>query len=273
MVKMQKIPTIFYGTAWKKDRTAKLVEQAILTGFRGIDTACQPKHYEEAGVGEAIRQVEKKGVKRNELFLQTKFTPINGQDPKRIPYDPKANLTDQVKQSFETSQRNLGSDFIDSLILHSPLAEMKRTLEVWKTFELLFKEKLVGNIGISNCYDLKVFKLLYENAEVKPKFLQNRFYSETNYDRNLRKFCNEKKVIYQSFWTLTANDHILNHPKFQAIAKECKKTEAQILFRYLTQIGIVPLIGTTSEKHMKDDLAVLEFNLNEKHMQTIESLF
>ncbi len=273
MVKVKQIPKLFYGTAWKKERTAKLVEQAILSGFRAIDTACQPKHYEEAGVGEGIRLAAKKGVKRTELFLQTKFTPINGQDPKRIPYDPKASLPDQVKQSFEASQRNLSSDFIDSLILHSPLADMKRTLEVWKTFEQLFKEKFVGHIGISNCYDLKFFKLLFQNAEIKPKFLQNRFYKETGYDKTLRKFCDENSVLYQSFWTLTANDHILEHPKFQAIAKESNRTEAQILFRYLTQIGIVPLTGTCSEKHMKEDLEIFDFHLGEKEMKAIGSFF
>lgn len=47
----QKIPNIFYGTAWKKGKTAELVEKALRAGFRGIDTACQPKHYNEAGVG------------------------------------------------------------------------------------------------------------------------------------------------------------------------------------------------------------------------------
>ena len=36
---------LFYGTAWKKDKTAHLVVLALKNGFRAIDTACQPKHY------------------------------------------------------------------------------------------------------------------------------------------------------------------------------------------------------------------------------------
>lgn len=51
---MKAVPAVFYGTAWKKDKTADLVELALRTGFRGIDTACQPKHYNEPGVGEGI---------------------------------------------------------------------------------------------------------------------------------------------------------------------------------------------------------------------------
>jgi predicted aldo/keto reductase-like oxidoreductase len=70
-----KMPGIIYGTAWKKDKTAELVEQAIRQGFRGIDTACQPKHYHEAGVGEGIAACISSGIiKREKIYLQTKFT-------------------------------------------------------------------------------------------------------------------------------------------------------------------------------------------------------
>lgn len=81
-----KMPRIIYGTAWKKDRTADLVEKAILAGFRGIDTACQPKHYNEPLVGAALQRLKDHGIKREVLFLQTKFTPLSGQDPKQVPY-------------------------------------------------------------------------------------------------------------------------------------------------------------------------------------------
>ena len=43
------MPRLIYGTAWKKERTTALVELALQSGFRGVDTACQPKHYHEAG--------------------------------------------------------------------------------------------------------------------------------------------------------------------------------------------------------------------------------
>lgn len=69
------MPSLIYGTAWKKERTADLVEQAIMYGFRGIDTACQPKHYDESLVGEALRRVRNQGITREDLFVQTKFTP------------------------------------------------------------------------------------------------------------------------------------------------------------------------------------------------------
>src|SRR5690606_35875590 len=81
-------PRILYGTAWKKERTQPLVERAIELGFRGIDTAAQPKHYDEAAVGLALEAVIARGiVERAALYVQTKFTPYPGQDPSRVPYD------------------------------------------------------------------------------------------------------------------------------------------------------------------------------------------
>ena len=68
------MPRILYGTAWKKERTDGLVQVAIRHGFRGVDTACQPKHYHEAGVGAAVAACIASGMTRQELFLQTKFT-------------------------------------------------------------------------------------------------------------------------------------------------------------------------------------------------------
>ena len=268
-----KMPRIIYGTAWKKDRTASLVEQAISTGFRGIDTACQPKHYDEAGVGQGISHCIQAGiVQREELYLQTKFTPLNGHDPLKIPYDPKASLSDQVKQSFQCSLQNLQTSYLDCLVLHSPLADQKQLLEVWRTMELLFHEGGVKQLGISNCYAYETLAFLYDSVEIKPAVLQNRFYADTQYDRNLRAFCQSSKIIYQSFWTLTANPGVLAHAALKALSEKYQRSSAQLFFRYLTQIGIIPLTGTTSEQHMRDDLAIFEFELTDEECQQVDRL-
>ena len=86
------IPDFIYGTAWKEERTAGLVELALRAGFRGIDTANQRRHYFEAGVGEGLAAAYRAGiVTRGDLFLQTKFTYRPGQD-ERLPYDPGARV-------------------------------------------------------------------------------------------------------------------------------------------------------------------------------------
>jgi diketogulonate reductase-like aldo/keto reductase len=127
---------IIYGTAWKKDRTKDLVLQAIRTGFRAIDTACQPKHYSEKLVGAAVQEAILSGiVSRSELFLQTKFTSINGQDPTSVPYDPKVPLSEQVRQSLSVSLQHFGTDYLDSLVLHSPMRTMQvNTINIIKIY-------------------------------------------------------------------------------------------------------------------------------------------
>ncbi|QSA97429.1 aldo/keto reductase [Methylococcus sp. EFPC2] len=256
-----RLPRILYGTAWKEERTAGLVEQAVTLGFRGIDTACQPKHYNEAGVGEGLARCFAKGLRREDVYLQSKFTPLQGQDPERVPYDPKARLADQVAQSFETSLRNLRTDHLDGLVLHSPLADEASLMEVWGALEAVCKSGGARQIGISNCYALETLTRLYDLAEVKPALIQNRFYADTGYDREIRRFCRQKGLIYQSFWTLTANPKVLAGETLQNLANKYARSAAQVFYRYLTLTDIIPLSGTTRAQHMQDDLAIFDFEL------------
>jgi diketogulonate reductase-like aldo/keto reductase len=266
-------PRIIYGTAWKKADTAALVEQAIRQGFRAIDTACQPKHYHEAGVGEGVASISTEQLTRADLYLQTKFTPLAGQDPTRIPYDPKASLSEQVAQSITVSLKNLQTTYVDCLLLHSPLANIKQTLEVWRAMESLVENGSVLRIGISNCYALDVLQALHAAARIKPSAVQNRFYDQTGYDREIRAFCRANQIMYQSFWTLSANPHILARATTTRLAAQYVRTPAQILFRYLTQIDVVPLTGTRSEIHMREDLEIFDFELTNPERAAMDALF
>lgn len=267
-----KMPSLIYGTAWKKERTADLVVQAVLSGFRGIDTACQPKHYDEPLVGEAITRLNALGIQREELFVQTKFTPLSGQDLQRIPYDPHTPLEVQIAQSFEVSKRNLGTEYIDSLVLHSPLFPYSNLRSVWGAMENIFNSGGARQLGISNCYDLELLKRHYGDADIKPSVVQNRFYSESGYDVALRQWCSEHGIIYQSFWSLTANPHILGSQIVAVLAEKYTRTPAQILYRYLNHLGIVPLIGSTSQIHMDQDLAIFEFELKVAEIENITQI-
>lgn len=267
-----RMPRIIYGTAWKKEVTAVLVEQAIGLGFRGIDTACQPKHYNEAGVGDGVAACLHRGLDRSELYLQSKFTSISGQDPARVPYDSNASLSEQVAQSFQASLKNLQTDYLDCLVLHSPLANPQRTMEVWQAMEQIFHSGGVKQLGISNCYDPLQFKLLHQNATIKPAVIQNRFYAQTGYDRAIRAFCREHRIIYQSFWTLSANPNVLADATLHTLAEKYRRSNAQIFFRYLSHIGIIPLTGTTSESHMREDLAIFDFELTADECDAVAML-
>lgn len=118
---LNEYPTLKYGTAWKKDRTADLVTKAIKAGFRHIDTACQPRHYHEAGTGDGwVAAAKELGLARTDIWLQTKFSGLNAHDPNNVPYDVTASLEDRVRQSLKKSLENLKTDYIDSLIMHGP---------------------------------------------------------------------------------------------------------------------------------------------------------
>lgn len=266
------MPRILYGTAWKKELTDGLVQAAIRHGFRGVDTACQPKHYHEAGVGAAVAACIASGIPREEFFLQTKFTSVSGQDPKRIPYDPRASLADQVAQSFDASLANLRTNYVDSLVLHSPFPRDEQTFEAWRALEELVDRGSVRQLGISNCYSLDILRTLHSASRIKPAVVQNRFYAETGHDRELRAFCREQGIVYQSFWTLTANPKLLAADVVESLAVAFARTREQILFRYLTQVDVVPLTGTTSESHMRQDLAIFEFELSSTQLQAITAL-
>jgi len=252
-------PRVIYGTAWKRERTRELVTLALTQGFRGLDTACQPKHYDEGGVGDGIALA---GVAREELYVQSKFTPLAGQDLARVPYALDAPIAEQVEQSCQASLGNLRLDRLDTLILHSPLASRAQTLAAWRALEAQVAAGRVRHLGLSNCYALAEIDALWRAASVKPVILQNRFHARTRFDRDLRAFCREHGLSYQSFWTLTANPELLATTTVRRLAARYRRTPEQILLRYLTQIDIVPLTGTASLAHMRDDLAIFEFTLD-----------
>ncbi len=266
------MPRLIYGTAWKKERTAAFVELALRSGFRGVDAACQPKHYHEAGVGEALSAASSNGLARSEIYVQTKFTPLAGQDPNDIPYDPEASLSRQVIQSFETSLRNLRTDYLDGLLLHSPYPDDRDTLEAWRAMERLYDQGGARQLGVSNFYELSRLEGLCRNARIKPAVIQNRFYAKTHYDRDIRVFCKERGIVYESFWTLTANPEVLAAPDVIELAAKYGRSSAQLFFRYLTQLDIACLTGTSSKDHMEQDLSIFEFRLSPAECETLGAL-
>jgi len=267
------IPSFIYGTAWKKGETARLVQAAVAAGFRAIDTANQPVHYNEPAVGEALRALALQGIARGTLFLQTKFTPVHGQDH-RIPYDPAAELTAQVSQSFDRSLMHLGTEYVDSYLLHGPYSQRglrAEDWEVWAALEKIYQSGRAKMIGISNINAGQLTQLC-ERATVKPMAVQNRCYAALGWDRDVRAVCQAQGIVYEGFSLLTANQEILDHPAVLAMAKRLGTGPLQVIFRFAQQIGILPLTGTTNEQHMKQDVGVDRFELSEEEVKVVEGI-
>lgn len=269
-----RVPRFLYGTAWKEDETRRLTEQALRQGFRGIDTANQRRHYHEAAVGEAVAVAIANGlVARADLFLQTKFTFRAGQDH-RLPYDPAAPIAEQVAQSFARSLQHLGTDVIDSYVLHGPsLREglIAADWEAWRAMEALHESGRVRLLGVSNV-SLAQLRLLCEQARVRPRFVQNRCFAVMGWDYAVRSYCTANGLTYQGFSLLTANREVLAHPEMARIAGRHGKTPAQVVFRFALEVGMVALTGTTDPAHMSEDLAAFDFQLESAEVATIERL-
>ena len=258
------LPALIYGTAWKKEATADLVYRALTNGFTAVDTAAQPKHYREDLVAAGISRALTEGkIRRSDLYLQTKYTSVQGQDPKNMPYDSTNPITEQVNASVISSLGNFNfSDvvakndtqdpYIDALVLHSPMPSAGETLEVWQTLEQYVPGE-IRNLGISNC---NLFQLmdLWERARIKPAVVQNRFFPSTKYDIGVRKFCQEKGIIYQSFWTLTGNPHLLRSYEVASLAGRLNISPQSALYCLVLGLGNTTVLnGTTNHTRMKED--------------------
>lgn len=267
------VPDFLYGTAWKEEHTPVLVELALRAGFRGIDTANQRRHYFEEGVGQALAAAYSAGVvSRAELFLQTKFTYQRGQDH-RLPYDPAARLSVQVEQSMASSLGHLGTDYVDSFVLHGPSGYEwnEDDAEVW---EAMRRERDAGRtrlLGVSNVSRTHLDQMEAAHAE-PPAFVQNRCYARLGWDREVRIFCRERKILYQGFSLLTANVEVLRHALVTGLAVRANATPAQVVFAFARAVGMLPLTGTSNAEHMTQDLASRGLVLPPNAVQAIESL-
>lgn len=264
------VPTFFYGTAWKEDRTEALTAMALAAGFRAIDTANQRKHYFEAGVGAAIA---KSGVPRDQLFLQTKFTHIRGQDQRR-PYDPQAPIGTQVEQSFASSLEHLGTTYIDSYVLHGPSTNIgfeDQDIDAWRAMEAIQASGRARLLGISNV-SLEQLERLHGLARIAPAFVQNRCYASSQWDAAVRGFCRTHDIRYQGFSLLTANRRELVRPMIDEMMMRTGRTREQLVFGFAIQVGMIPLTGTSNEAHMREDLAAESLVLGAEDVRIIETI-
>jgi diketogulonate reductase-like aldo/keto reductase len=173
-----------------------------------------------------------------------------------------------------SSLDHLGTDCVDSYVLHGPASNYDWTEADAEVWEAMRKERDSGRtrlIGVSNVSLQHLQQMAVSRAEL-PAFVQNRCYARLGWDRAVRQLCREQKILYQGFSLLTANQEVLHHPLIASLAADVNASPAQVVFSFARSIGILPLTGTSDAEHMKQDLASRSLVLPGEAVQAIESL-
>jgi diketogulonate reductase-like aldo/keto reductase len=190
-----------------------------------------------------------------------------------MPYCASSPLSERIHASIASSFTNLRPSstaspeetYLDCLVLHAPLPTLAETHAAWEVFSSYVPHRIRA-LGISNA-TLSVLQSLYTSPRLttKPSVVQNRFYPDTNWEVPLRKFCRDKGLVFQSFWTFTGNPGLMNSDIVSGLARVIEKSgvkeEADVVALYALVLGldgVTVLDGTTNKVRMKADLQGLE---------------
>src|SRR6185503_18389704 len=158
-------------------------------------------------------------------------------------------------QSMASSLEHLGTDHVDSYVLHGPSSGAAWTPDDVEVWAAMVRERDAGRtrvLGVSNV-SLRHLAQLEATGAAMPAFVQNRCFARAGWDRNVRAFCRERNIVYQGFSLLTANPEVFHHPFVRDIAARTRTTHAQVIFRFALAVGMLPLTGTSDPEHMTQD--------------------
>jgi diketogulonate reductase-like aldo/keto reductase len=173
-----------------------------------------------------------------------------------------------------SSLEHLGTDHLDSYVLHGPSSSHAWTREDAEVWRAMGRERAAGRalrLGVSNVSRGHLEQML-AGGEEPPAFVQNRCYARTGWDREVRRLCRDRGIVYQGFSLLTANPEVLRHRVVTGIARRGAVTPAQVVFRFAQAVGMMPLTGTSDPEHMRQDLASRDVALEGDEVRAIEAL-
>lgn len=247
-----KMPAIGFGVfqITDKEECIQTILNAIEVGYRLIDTA--QSYGNEEAVGEAILR---SSVPREDLFITTKVWISNAGYEK-------------AKKSIEESLNKMKLDYLDLVLIHQPLNDYYGT---YRAMQDLYKEGKIKAIGVSNFYPDRLVDLALFN-EVKP--LVNQIEVNVFHQQIDAQTFNEKYGVQLQAWAPFAEgrNNMFNHPDLKAIGDKYGKSIAQVILRWLTQRGIVPLAKTVNKERMLQNIDILNFKLSKDDMDKISSL-
>lgn len=252
------IPVIGFGT-WQMpegEDTQKIVEHAIESGYRHIDTA---KIYgNEESVGRAIKASD---VDREDLFITTKLW-------------NDAHGYEEAKQAIDDSLSKLDLEYIDLYLIHWPNPKALRdnwkeaNSQAWKAMEEALEEGKVKTIGVSN-FMIHHMDALLETAEVKPAVNQI-FLNPSDLQQELVEYCKDKDILLEAYSPL-GSGRIFEIEELNEIADKYGKTVAQVVLRWQLQKGFLPLPKTATMERVVENADVFDFELSSEDVEKIDS--
>ena len=229
------------------DEAEASVLAALEGGYRLIDTA--NAYVNEKAVGRAMK---KSGLKREEIFLETKLWPSFYEDD---------NAVDKTLE-------RLGTDYIDLLLIHQPAGNY---VAGYRQMEKAYKEGKVKAIGLSNFNQAQIEEIL-GLCQVKPAVLQTEVHPYFQ-EQELKKFLSKEGMVIQAWYPLGHGDKaLLEEPLFTQLGKKYGKTNAQIILRWHIQDGNIVIPGSKNPAHIKDNFDLFDFSLTEEEMAKIAAL-
>ncbi len=289
------IPSIGLGT-WKipKQQTAEIVYQAIATGYRHLDCACD--YGNEVQVGQAIARAIAEGIcRREDLWITSKLWNTY-------------HAAQHVENAAQRSLADLQLDYLDLYLIHFPIAlefvpfelryppewifdptaaqpQMKLANvpieETWRAMESLHDQNRAHHIGVCN-FGTSLLRDLLSYARVKPALLQVEMHPLLTQEKLLR-FCRQQSIAVtafsplgaQSYFALamaTEEESLLTDPEIRAIGEAHGRSPAQVLLRWGTQRGTSVVVKSSDADRLKENLSATDFDLSTEQIATISGL-
>lgn len=229
------------------DEAEASVLSALQCGYRLIDTA--NAYVNEKAVGRAIK---KSGVKREEIFLETKLWPAFYEQ----------------EDAVEKTLTRLDTDYIDLLLIHQPAGNY---VAGYRLMEKAYKEGKVKAIGLSNFNPDQIQEIL-KICEIKPAVLQTEVHPYSQ-EKELKKLLDKEGMVIQAWYPLGHGDKaLIQEPLFAKLGEKYGKSSAQIILRWHIQNGNIVIPGSKNPDHIKDNFALFDFALTDEEMAQIAAM-
>lgn len=269
-----RIPAMLYGTAYKRHSTADLVERALRAGFLGVDTAtAEGKRYNDSGVGEALVRVFSE-TPRSEYYVQLKVHHVRAGNKEA---GGPGEAAERVVRSLDRGLVNLNLEYVDMLLLRGPSAEAINSgllsqddKDAWNAMGEAVRAGKAKHRGVCNFKPVMIDQLRAMDGP-PVAVLQLRALAPSGYARQVREYCTRHSIIFQAPSLITANRGALERGgAAHRVAYKHRVTTEQTLLRFALQIGIVPVVGPSSARHIKDDIDAFKLTLEPTELAVIE---